>query len=350
MDYIYHNMDYQIASKSDKGRKKENYERNGDCCGWIDELGTIVLALADGVGSCADDARASNTTCDLFLEKCRTAQKENTALTEEKLSQFCCEIDPILAVDHDMSCFCAVVWHYDTQQMIWLHIGDTRIYKYNRESGLAQITEDDHGKAVNVKINGKLYTDHGALVAAKPISNAIGDQNCNFHTGTFEFNPGDSIILCSDGMYNSSSFSKDVESLLNEADLKARINKITSTDDDDASLLILRRDITINPEVSLQELISGFDDYQKIFPINALIDRFSTELETLLSTKFKVEDAAKIVAFMKEKQLYPNKEGIDRIFTMAYEKLSRMPEGEEKQVFNAVCSDLKEMLRVIFRS
>lgn len=342
-------MNYQIASKSEKGRKKESFERNGDCCGWIDESGCVVLALADGVGSCADDARASKITCDLFLEKCRKALKGSKLLTEEKLAQFCREIDPVLAVDNDMACFCAVVWYANTRSVVWLHVGDTRIYRYSKAEGLVQMTQDDHGKAVNIKVNGKLYTDHGAVVSATPIDNAIGDRGCDFHTGSFEFNPGDSIILCSDGMYNSSTFGNDMESLLNQADLTDSIKSLTTTDDDDNTLLVMRHNLAFDEDVDLRELMNLFEEYNTIMPFNALIDRFSDGLETLLdASSFEVGEVADIIAFMKEKQLYPDKNRIDGIFTKALNRLKIMSEREDKQRFNAVCMDLKDMLRWIF--
>ena len=342
-------MNYQIASKSEKGRKKESREKNGDYCGWIDESGCIVLALADGVGSCADDAHASKTTCDLFLKNCRLALNDSKALTEERLAQFCREIDRELAVDNEMACFCAVVWYANTRNVVWLHVGDTRIYRYSKAEGLVQMTQDDHGKSVIIKIGGKIYTDHGAVVSATPIDNAIGDSNCNFHTGTFEFNPGDSLVLCSDGMYNSSSFSKDIESLLNQADIQSAIKAFTTTDDDDNSLLVLRHNLAFGEEVGLRELMNLFDEYQAIMPFNALIDRFSDGLDTLLEAKsINVVEVADIVAFMKEKQLYPDKTRIDQLFTKALSRLKIMPEGGEKQRFNQVCWDLKDILRFVF--
>lgn len=339
-------MNYQIASKSEKGRKKERRERNGDYCGWIDESGCVVLALADGVGSCANDANASQTTCDLFLNKCKKALKDSKVLTEEKLAQFCREIDPVLAVDGEMACFCAVVWYVNTRSVVWLHVGDTRIYRYSQAEGLVKMTKDDHGKPVNIKIGGKLYTDHGAVVSATPIDNAIGDRNCDFHTGSFEFNPGDSIILCSDGMYNSSTFSTDVESLLNQADLAAGIRNITTNDDDDNSLLVLRHNLAFDEEIDLREFMNLFDEYHAIMPSNALIDRFSAGLEVLLDSKsIEIVEVADIVAFMKEKQLYPDKTRIERIYNKAVNRMKIMPEGEEKQRFNAVCEDLKTILK-----
>lgn len=342
-------MNYQIASKSEKGRKKERHERNGDCCDWIDESGCIVLALADGVGSCADDARASKTTCDLFLEKCRTALKDSKVLSEERLAQFCREIDPVLAVDNEMACFCAAVWYANTRKVVCFHVGDTRIYRYSKAEGLVQMTQDDHGKPVNIKIGGKLYTDHGAVVAATPIDNAIGDRNCNFHTGEFEFNPGDSLVLCSDGMYNSASFNDDIESLLNQADIQSSIRAFATTDDDDNTLLVMRHNLAFDEEVGLRELMNLFDEYQTIMPFNALIDRFSDGLDTLLEAKsVDVVEVADIVAFMKEKQLYPDKTRIDQLFNKALCRLKFMPEGEEKQRFNQTCWDLKDILRFVF--
>ena len=342
-------MNYQIASKTEKGRKKENFEPNGDYCGWINESGCVVLALADGVGSCVDDADASKTTCDLFLEKCQQAVKDSKVLTGERLAQYCREIDPVLAVDHEMACFCAVVWYANTRDVVWLHVGDTRIYRYSKAEGLVQVTNDDHGKPINIKIGGKLYTDHGAVVSAIPINNAIGDRNCDFHTGSFEFNPGDSIVLCSDGMYNSSSFSNDVESLLNHPDLTLGINSITTTDDDDYSLLVLRHRLALDEEVSLRELMNLFEEYHTIMPSNTIIDRFSDGLETMLdANNIEVDELADIVSFMKQKQLYPDKKRIDRIFTKALDRLKIMPEGSQKQQLNQACVELKDILRYVF--
>jgi hypothetical protein len=61
-----------------------------------------------------------------------------------------------------------------------------------------------------------------------------------------------------------------------------------------------------------------------------------------------VLDMADIVAFMKGKQLYPDKTRIERLFNKALGRWRIMPEGEEKQRFNMVCVDLKDMLRWVF--
>ena len=339
-------MTYNIAFKSTKGRKKESHEFNGDYCEKIENENCIVLALADGVGSCVNDARAAQTVCNIFIEKCSQALKNSTRLDADTLDQFCKDIDPILAVDQYMACFCVAVWYTDTDQVIWLHVGDTRIYKYSKPKGFTQITEDDHGKAVNIKVNGKLYTDHGAVVSAVPICNAIGDRNCVFHTGTFDFFPGESVILCSDGMYNSSAFTADVIDLLDKADLDEAIKRIDTTDDDDASLFVLRRNAIL--EVDIPEIINHIDDYKKTTPIYTLSNRLSDELETLLTQGSDIGQIVMLTSFMKEHQLFPDKQRINDLYNDCFKMMDAMPQGEDRQQLHDACVDLKEVLRYVY--
>ena len=137
--------------------------------------------------------------------------------------------------------------------------------------------------------------------------------------------------------------------LLNQADLRSSIKSITTTDDDDNSLLILRHNLAFDEEVDLHKLMNLFDEYQTIMPFNTLIDRFSDGLESMLDARrLDVIEVADIVAFMKEKQLYPDKTRIERIFNKAVSRCKIMPEGEEKQRFNAACMDLKDLLKWVF--
>lgn len=345
-------MTYQIASKSEKGRKKSSNELNGDCCGWIEEPGCVVVIVADGVGSCNSDSRASKTARDLFLAKCQAALHDGEVLTEEKLMQYCREIDPVLAVVDDETCFCAVVWRVDDDTAIWFHVGDTRIYKYNRVLGLVQITQDDHGKAENVESKNKKYgkyvTDHGALIPQVGVCATIGDREFKFHTGTFDFLPGESIVLCSDGMYHSSTFEADVNALLGEADMTMAIQRIITSDDDDNSLLVLRRNLVVGNEVCIQELMGDFGKYKAAMPLNALVDRFSAELESMLAEANDVDGIAEMVSFMKNEQLYPDRERIDRIFKVALQLLAQLPAGDEKQRMNGACFNLKDILKYVF--
>ena len=342
-------MSYEIASTSYKGRKKDDREKNGDYCRTYENDQCVVLALADGVGSCADDFRASHTLCDRFIAKCTDALSKNVRLDEKQLRCFCDAIDSVLSVDNDMACFCAVVWYKSEDQCTYLHTGDTRIYKHSNHVDLLQVTEDDHSEAVNVKIGGELYTVNGALVSFYPINKAIGDGSLEYHTGTFTFVEGESIILCSDGMYNSSTFKNDLKDLINKASIAEAIHAFTTTDDDDATLLILRRDITSGVNASLRDIMLHFDHFQKQIPLSDLIDKFADDLQQMLQNGSNIAELMSVVQFMRTHSLYPDKKRMGELFDTAYNIYKPMAEGEYKQRFNEVCCELREMQRFVFR-
>ena len=343
-------MNYQIASKSDKGRKKENFEKNGDYCLTHEDGHWVVLALADGVGSCADDHRAAHTLCERFIAKSKETLEQSHSLTEQQLVLFCQEIDPVLSVDNEMACFCTVVWNKDENQCIYLHVGDTRIYHYSNKEGLRQITKDDHGKAVNVKVGGKLYTVHGAVVSAVPINKAVGDGGCEYHTGVIPFNEGDSLVLCSDGMYGSSTFKDDLEELLKKASIAEAIHGFSTTDDDDATLLILRRELDNEIKDDLQDIMLHFDHYKTQLPLNALTQKFAKDLQVMLQQGYETRCLQSVIQFMKTHALYPEKKRMEQLFETAFNSYKSMDEGEQKQRFNEVCCELKEMLKFTFRN
>jgi serine/threonine protein phosphatase PrpC len=341
-------MHYEIASITLKGRKKESFEKNGDYFLTLENEHCVVLTLADGVGSCADDHRASHTLCERFIEKCKETLAKALPLNDETLIRFCREIDPVLSVDNDMACFCSVVCYKTEDKCTFIHVGDTRIYLHSIQEGLRQVTKDDHGKAVNIKIGGKLYTDHGAVVSAVPIDKAVGDGGCEYNTGLIPFGEGDSLILCSDGMYGSSTFQNDLDALLKKASIADSIHGFTTTDDDDATLLILRREANDDIKASLQDIMLHFDDYKDILPYS-LANKFVSDLLPMLKPDADTDELQAVVDFMKAHSLYPEKKRMEQLFNTAFNAYKSLPEGNQKQHFNEVCCKLKEMLKEVFK-
>lgn len=341
-------MNYQTAFKTIKGRKKEQHEKNGDFLQQFESQDCVVLALADGVGSCANDARAAQNTCSFFVGKCRDAVLQSGRLTEENIMRFCKEIDPILKVDGDMACFCAIVWYVNEDDAVFIHVGDTRIYSFTASSGLVQLSHDDHGKAVNVKIGGKVYTDHGVVVPAVPVDKAIGDGQLLYHTGKIPFREGECLILCSDGMYSSASFASDLAHIVERPVMSEAISALSTSDDDDASVLIIRRDMAISDTPSIESIMSDFEHYRQTLPLSNIIGLFSDSLEAMLKANVNPDAIEAVLGFAKERQLYPDKQRIERLFKTACDIHNAMPEGEQKARYNAICFALKDMLRYVF--
>lgn len=322
---------YDIASKTEKGRKKESHEPNGDFIAWLESTQCVVVALADGVGSCTNDAEASKTTCEQFLEKCKPHLSNPTALDKETLHQFCQEIDPILAKKGQMACFCAIVWQPDKNQAVWFHVGDTRIYRHSRTQGLEQITTDDHGKPVVRRVNGKVHTDHGAVVAAIPIDKAVGDGQLKYHTGQCDFLPGESLVLCSDGMYQTAAFDQMIKDLLESADLAAATKKVSTTDDDDASLLILRRVDEGEHDLTLDDLERGTTSSGETIPNNILLQNLESLVRKGLSDAEQEGRLAKLIMRCGEQRRFMASGSIEQLYAEARKQYDQLPSDDPRK-------------------
>lgn len=343
-------MTYSIASKTTTGSKKEESQPNGDWLRWLETEKCVVLTVADGVGSCANDARAARTTCDSFMDKCAAFLGQGKRLDETAIKQFCTEIDSVLAGRDDMSCLSAVVWYVDEDQVTWFNVGDTRIYKYDKTGALTQMTEDDRSvenKRSNDPKYGRYATDHGALVPHTGVSVAIGDCSLEFHTGTFAFEQGDSLVLCSDGIHQSSSFTKDIIERLNALVLSEAIQTMGTTSVDDATLLVLRREVVTKEMPGIELMMSDFETYRSKWPLNAIIERFASEIMRLLESGAETDRLASMVRFAKENELCPGKAEIKEIFEAAVAASGKHP--EEAEQYRQICGDLKEMLQYAHR-
>lgn len=316
---------YDIAAKAEKGRKKDRVERNGDCCSWIEENGCVVLALADGVGHCANDYEAAQTTCSQFIEKCRKALQNGDRLDESKLRRFCEEIDPVLARKNEMACFCAIVWKPEENESVWFHVGDTRIYRYSYREGMRQLTEDDHGKPVAVKMNGKVHTDHGSVVTATPISSAIGDMKRKFHTGRCAFLPSESLILCSDGMYGTANFAQVIRDLLSKVEMEESVSKVTTTDEDDYSLLVLRRTDDDGAVWTAEELCNELDTPQATLPLHILLKKVEKSLTDGVLQSGHEEALTGLTERCRKKRLFLASDDISRILAAARGRYDSLP-------------------------
>lgn len=316
---------YDIGSRSEKGSEKEHYERNGDNCAWLETEQCVVLALADGVGSCANDAEASKIACEQFIAKSQKYLHSHPVMEQAVMRRFCEEIDPLLLDKAEMACFCAVAWKPYENEAVWIHTGDTRIYTYNFQTGLKQITQDDYGKAVFKKENGKLKIQHGALIAAIPINAAIGDGKMEFHTGILDIQPDESLVLCSDGMFHSPNFDHNVETVLGSLKLKEAVGKFSLTNEDDATMLILRRTDGYTQKWTAQELVNELQFQSPTIPRNVLLYRVGMAIQEVSGQESQMEDLTMLVKQCDARRLYIDPEQAANILTKAVSSYYNLP-------------------------
>lgn len=330
---------YDIGSRTEKDSDKEHYERNGDNCAWLETEKCVVLALADGVRTCANDAEASQITCEQFVEKCRQYLSSHPVLEKETMRLFCEEIDPVLLDKAEKACFCAVAWKPGENKAAWIHTGDTRIYTYNFRTGLKQITHDDHGKAVLKKENGKLKTLHGAVIASIPVNAAIGDGWKKFHTDILDIHPDESLVLCSDGMYLSPDFENNVKTVLGSVKLNEATAKFSFTNEDDATMLLLRRTDGYARKWTAQELVNEIESQVPTIPRHVLLHGILNALQEVASRdcgEKGVEDSTRLVRLCDSRRLFIVPEQASEILNNAVKYYYSISDGNSfKQVLES---------------
>lgn len=335
---------FEIAQFSVKGSKKGAYEDNGDCCVYIESDDCVFMALSDGVGTCADDARASRTVCKLLAEFCGKAIQAKQKLSEKSLEQFCMEIDTVLWKAADKACLSAIVWYTDENEVGFLNVGDTRIYKWNINEGMTQMTEDDHGKAVVVKINGKIHTVNGTVVMSTPIDKAIGDRKYGYHLGRIRLEEGECLILSSDGMYNSDTFKSQVHVLAQSICMSEIAQTLSTTEGDDASLLILRRNITPDSSFSISAMMEDYNQGKRTLPDHVVIESIVVALTNMVESGENATESKTIVEFAHRHQLYPKKEIVINLLETVAKKHAQLEDGEKKQAYYVMYRALYDLL------
>ena len=214
----------------------------------------VVLAFADGVGSLHHDCDASQTACESFIEFFTNSTiSDLSARIEHALKETDKAVsDPVEAEKKGMMCtFIGVIWDMKQNQILYDSIGDSRLYKHSL-NGFVQLSTDDKKAVLMRDKSGKLLSQSGALLVREGLTNAFGYNGANVNITKLCFDHGDSLVLCSDGMYDVPDFEKEIAEALLCSNLAKQVEKLIERNievfDADASMLILQSTI-INEDV-----------------------------------------------------------------------------------------------------
>lgn len=96
----------------------------------------------------------------------------------------------------------ATLFHREGDHGLWAHVGDSRIYLL-RGQDLCQITRD-HSLVEDLVENGSITREEARNHPRKNIlTRAVGaEENLLVDTGRLSVQPGDCLLLCSDGLTN----------------------------------------------------------------------------------------------------------------------------------------------------
>lgn len=272
---------------------------------------TIILTLSDGVGSKHYDAEASNTACHAFIDSyINNRSGDASTRFEFAMKEADKAVSNPVAFTYKgmMSTMVAVVWNTKYNFILWESIGDSRLYEYSSK-GLTQISRDSK-KAVNMRDgSGKLLIQDGVLVIREGLTNALGYNGAKVSVNKKDFMPGESLILCSDGMYSIEDFESSLTSLLSTNISENKLEKFFAKNkeyfNDDASMLILQRiDQPSFFEEEYRKIVNnGFEFKQNGVMEHLLTNYLQTELLEHIKNK-KQEDVKKIISYIEKFNLH----------------------------------------------
>jgi serine/threonine protein phosphatase PrpC len=192
---------FQTANLSEPGGR----DLNEDTCDFAESGTAACWVMADGLGGHRGGELASQTAAKAILESfsckpefSRAALQQHIAAAQDAVRK-AQDADPVLASMRTT----AVVLLTDSRQVLWAHVGDSRLYQF-RKRGLAVQTEDHSVPQALVKA-GEITPDqirgHGDRNRLlRSIGEKSGVQPAVLDTPS-DLLPGDAFLLCTDGFW-----------------------------------------------------------------------------------------------------------------------------------------------------
>ena len=163
----------------------------------------VLLAVADGMGGRAGGEVAAQLTVDVLAEF--SLQQGDTArqlgrqvlAANEKVS-FAARSDKNLK---GMGCT-ATAAVIQNDQISWAHVGDSRLYLF-RNKQLQQLTTDHNIAHLLVELGEISRNDAAASPFRHILNQCVGQPDCRPDIGRRTLEPGDMVMLCTDGLHGS---------------------------------------------------------------------------------------------------------------------------------------------------
>jgi serine/threonine protein phosphatase PrpC len=208
-------MDVQLATLTDVGRVRSN---NEDSFGVAEEHGVFVVC--DGMGGHNAGEVASRIACDTIIEDLKDNEKARKKFADSGKSSdakalrkimegavlaACREIHKQATKNPELSGMgttCTAVWLVGNGKGVLGHVGDSRLYV--ARAGALHVLSEDHTYVNELVKRGALTKEQAKNHPQSNIlSRALGVQpSVAVDTMLFDCDPGDTYLLCSDGLYN----------------------------------------------------------------------------------------------------------------------------------------------------
>lgn len=198
----------QIAGQTDTGQRRSD-NQDTFICSTVWSKSTALLAVIDGVGGYAGGEQAAAIARKSIEQYMATPNGDPLSMLREAVVFANNQIDAQRQQDNQLAQMCCVLTTAvaDTQlgKLYFVHVGDTRLYRYRR-GRLEKLTHDH--SLVGMREDANELTEAEAMRHPRrnEILREIGlaahriDDPDFLESGETSFQPGDQLLLCSDGL------------------------------------------------------------------------------------------------------------------------------------------------------
>ncbi|MDD6432054.1 MAG: Stp1/IreP family PP2C-type Ser/Thr phosphatase [Lactobacillaceae bacterium] len=216
----------KVAYQTDIGRQRsQNQDRVAQ---YVDQNGNHLVVIADGIGGNQSGDVAAEMTIKRLghhfkmdgptepLEAIRWFAREVQIINDQILKK---SKENIAYQGMGTTLVAAIIFK---KTLVVANIGDSRGYLLHR-STLTQVTID-HSLVNELVINGDITEEEALkLPQSNIITRAIGiSKDAQIEVNRFDFNPGDQLLMCSDGLFKTVAKRDMVEVLRQPISLKAK--------------------------------------------------------------------------------------------------------------------------------
>jgi serine/threonine protein phosphatase PrpC/CRP-like cAMP-binding protein len=232
-------MDLRVTARTDIGRVRSNNEDN-----FFADRDLGLFIVCDGMGGHSAGEVASKTACEViqreiiaatkvrerFMASGKSADVKSVAkMVEAAIHTACKEVykkasrNPELA---GMGTTCTVVFVAGHHKGVLGHVGDSRLYVV-RQNMVHQLS-DDHTYVNELVKRGALSKEQARNhPQGNVLSRALGVQpTVPVDTMIFDIDPGDTYLLCSDGLYNYYAEPSEITRTLSQQDIDTGLNRL----------------------------------------------------------------------------------------------------------------------------
>ena len=232
-------MNIDVVSRTDVGRVRTNNEDN-----FLADTTLGLYVVCDGMGGHNAGEVASKICCDvirkemqasLYLRnKYQSTRKTSDLKTlrravEDAVQAACKEIFKQANRSSEqagMGTTCTMIFLASETKAILAHVGDSRLYMM-RDEAVHQLSEDHTYVGELVKRGALSQEQARNHPQGNVLSRAMGVQaTVAIDTMAFDYDPGDTLFLCSDGVYNYYQETRELGAFLGNSDLNVAVAHI----------------------------------------------------------------------------------------------------------------------------